>query len=223
MLLVFWFVIRIGLRADTARGEPDFFPWLAVGMVSWFYAQDMINRGTDSFRAYKHIVTKMKFPTSVIPTFVGISNLFVHVVLVSIVMVYLALMRPDHISIHWVQIPLYVCLMFLFFVAWSLLTAPLSALSKDFSQLVKSIGRILFWISGILWSVRSMDIEWIKTVMLFNPINFFVEGYRSALLYGEWFWEDLHRLMIFGVTFIVMVVLAIVVFRRTKTELADVL
>lgn len=223
MLLVFWFVLRIGLRVDTAKGEPDFFPWLAVGMVSWFYMQSMLSKGTNSIKAYKHIVTKMKFPVSIIPTFVGLSNLIVHCALMGVLLLYLALFHAEYVSVHWVQLPLYMVAMYIFFVSWSLFASPLAAISKDFYQLVKSVTRVLFWLSGILWSVRTVGIEWLQTLMLFNPINFFAEGYRSSLLYGEWFWQNEQSLAIFAVIFVSMIVLALVTFSRTKKELADVL
>ena len=45
-LLVYWFVLRFGLKANTMAGKGiDLFPWLVAGLVAWFYCSDMINAG----------------------------------------------------------------------------------------------------------------------------------------------------------------------------------
>lgn len=83
--------------------------------------------------------------------------------------------------------------------------------------------RILFWLSGILWNVRGVGIDWLQTALLFNPITFFVEGFRGALIYHQWFWEDWRSLVGFTVTFGLISVLAVLVFKRTRKELVDIL
>jgi teichoic acid transport system permease protein len=220
MLLVYWFVFSIAVGATTGYKGIGYFSWLAVGMLAWFYMSDMLGKGTNSFKSYRYLITKMKFPVSVIPTFVGLSNLAVHLVLISIVAIYLGI-NGDGLHIQWVQLPLYTLFMFLFFVAWSLFAAPVATISKDFANLVKSTVRILFWLSGILWSVQKVDIEWIQTAMLFNPVYFFVEGYRKSLLYGEWFYEDMKALLIFLTLFITLIIIAVTSYKRNRKQLVD--
>lgn len=223
LLLVYWFVLRIGLRVDTAPGEPDFFPWLMTGMVAWFFMQNMLNKGTGAIRSYKYLVTKMKFPVSTIPTFIALSNMFVHMVLLAVAIGYLVLVDGVEVSIYWLQLPVVMLVMMLFWITWGLFAAPLAVISKDFHNLVRSLTRMLFWLSGVLWSVRQLDIEWIQNLLVFNPITFFVEAYRKALLYGEWVFEDLTSLGGFLLVWAVLAGLAVITYRRARKELVDVL
>lgn len=224
LLLVYWFVLRIGLRVDTAPGEPDFFPWLMVGMVAWFFMNDMLNKGTGAIRSYKYLVTKMKFPVSTIPTFVALSKGFVHLTLLAVALVYLLVISNDTtVTIHWLQLPIITIAMVLFFITWGLFAAPLAAVSKDFHNLVKSVTRMLFWLSGVIWSVRQLDIEWIQTLLLFNPITFFVEAYRKSLLYGEWITDDMSAVGGFVLVWLILAILALFTYRRARKELVDVL
>lgn len=222
LLFVYWFVLHIGLHATTTTDNISFLSWLMVGMIAWLFISDMLNKGTASIRAYKYLVIKMKFPVSVIPTFVGMARIFVHICLLSIVMLYIGF-QAEGVRLTWVQIPLYMLFMFAFFVSWSLFAAPLAAMSRDFENLVKAAVRMLFWLSGILWNIHQMPIQWIKDLLLFNPITFFVEGYRNSLLYGKWFYQDTKQLIIFGVMFVIMVILAVITYRRSRKELADAL
>lgn len=223
MVVVYWFVFRVGWKITTGEDQPDFFPWLLVGMVAWFFMTGMLSKGTRSLRNYSYLITKMKFPVSIIPTFVALSGLMVHLVLITLTMVFLALGTDHGVSVYWLQLPLYMLLMVAFFIAWSLFAAPLAVVSKDFANLVRSVTRVLFWLSAILWNIQTVNISWLQTVMLFNPISFFVEGYRKSLLGTGWFFEDWKALAAFGVMFVIMLVLAYTTFKRTRNELVDAL
>lgn len=219
---VFWFMIHIGMRASTSKDGVPFLMWLIVGMVPWFFMSDMIGRGMDSFKSYKYLVTKVKFPISVIPTFVCISNLIVHLTLLAATIIYVL---TSGITLHWtmLQLPLYTVLMFLFFQAWSLFAAPLALLSKDFSLGIKALSRMLLFISGIIWDVSQVNVGWIRNSMAFNPISFFVEGYRNSLLYGVWVWEQPAHLAIFLGELIIFAGAALLMLRHTRPNLGDVL
>lgn len=222
MLGFYWFIIAVGLRSDSAAArEYEYLPWLIVGVCAWFFISDMIGAGVGAFRKYKSLITKTKFPVATIPTIVTISNLIVHAILLTLVLGYLC--ATGHFALEWLQLPIYLILSLALMWFWSLLAAPLGAISKDFTQLVKSLMRIMVWISGILWSIQNIPAGWLRELMQLNPIYFIAEGYRKSLIYHEWFFEDVRSLIIFAGELIVLAALAIVIYRRSRKELADVL
>ena len=101
--------------------------------------------------------------------------------------------------------------------------APLAAVSKDFMQVVKSVMRVMFWFSGVIWNVREIDIEWLRVLLKANPITFFIESYRDALVYHKWVWEDMRGLLIFVFVMMVLLVLSMRTYKRTRKEVADAL
>ena len=114
-IFVYWFAITIGFRGSKSIDGIvcPYFLWLVVGMIAWFYMRDMIFSGASCFRRYKQLVTKIKFPVSVIPTFVSISNLCSHVLLMGgVVVLFFCFGFPP--SIYWIQLPLYTAFMLLF-------------------------------------------------------------------------------------------------------------
>ncbi|HET8690144.1 MAG TPA: hypothetical protein VFL81_01790, partial [Candidatus Saccharimonadales bacterium] len=133
-IFVYWFVFHIGWSVDHSQGGVDFFTWLVVGLIAWFFMSDMLGAGTNSFKSYSYLVTKMSFPISTIPTFVAVSKLMVHIGLVAVLLVYMAF--QGEVSIYWLQLPFYMLLMAGFFIVWSLFAAPLAAISKDFANAV---------------------------------------------------------------------------------------
>ena len=199
-----------------------FFLWLIAGVVPWFYMSDMLTAGTETIRKYSYLVTKMKFPVSTIPTFVSISKFIVHLVLVGImilIFVFLGYMP----TIYIVQLPFYMLLMFIFFTIWSLFASLLSSMSKDFGNLVKSMVTAVFWLSGILWNPDTIQIEWVKKILMLNPVTFLTNGFRNCFINHTWFWEQPKRLLYFAIVTVIMLVLAIWTYKKLRKEIPDVL
>ena len=195
-IFVYWFAFAIGLRAsNTVSGYP-FFLWLIVGLIPWFYMSDMLTQGTESLRRYSYLVTKMKFPISTIPTFVSISKMIVHIILMVLVVIIFAIFGypPD---VYMLQAFFYMILMFAFFTVWALFSSLIAAMSKDFLNLVKSLVTAVFWLSGIVWNVNTIDIPWLKTLLKANPVTYIVEGFRNCFIHKTWIWESPKTLLCF--------------------------
>lgn len=221
-IFVYWFAFTIGLRAGKDVNGFPFFLWLISGMMPWFYISDMLTQGTDSIRKYSYLVTKMKFPISTIPTFISISKLIVHVILLVVTtIIFIAMGYPP--DIYLIQLPFYVLLNVGFFIAFSLFASLLSSMSKDVSNLIKSFITALFWLSGILWNVNSLHIGWIKKVLMFNPVTYLVEGYRNCFINKIWFWQEPEKLICFLIVFLFIMIFAIWAYKKLRKEIPDVL
>lgn len=221
-IFVYWFAFQIGLRAGRDVNGFPFFLWLISGLVPWFYMGDMLAQGTDAIRKNKHLVNKMKFPISTIPTFFSISKyisnliLFVLVILIFMLNGYL----PD---IYYIQIPFYIILSFVFFTAWSLFGSMLSAISKDFANLVKSFVTAVFWLSGILWNPDTIKVEWLKNILKLNPVTYLVTGFRNCFINKVWFWQEPKTLICFLIITAFMITAAVWAYKKLRKEIPDVL
>ena len=221
-IFVYWFAFAVGLRSGRPVEGYPYFLWLIAGIIPWFYIRDMLQLGSSCFRRYSYLVTKIKFPVGIIPTFVGISHLAVHIMLVLIMCgLFMAFgFKPD---IYWLQIPIYMVLMFIFFNAWSLFGGLLSAMSKDFLNLVKTITTALFWLSGIFYDASSIKQGWIRTVLAYNPVTFLTRGYRNCFVYKEWIWDNPMAIRNFAIGLVIMSLLALWSYKKLRKEISDVL
>lgn len=221
-IFVFWFGFTVGLRSGKPIEGYPYFLWLIAGFLPWFYMQDCINGGASCIRKYKHLVTKMKFPISVIPTYYNISHLYVHFVLLAITIVVFALFGfpPDK---YLLQIPIYMAMMFIFFVVWGLLAGVLSCISKDFQNLVVSLSRAIFWMSGIIYNVNNINHKTVILILKFNPVTVIATGYRNTFIYKKWFFEDPTDLICYFTTLIIFSILALLAFKKLRKDIPDVL
>ena len=220
-IFVFWFTLDIGLRVGENM-DPPYYLWLISGLIPWFFMQDMLRVGSDILHRYSYLVTKIKFPISGIPTIFGISSLIVHLGLVVILLaIYFIMGMP--LDLYLIQVPLIIFIMFFFFVVNSHVMSLLSAISKDFANLIKALVTPLFWLSGILYDPLSINIGWIKTILLFNPITFIATAFRNAFYTKTWIWNDLYMLAAFAGIFLVTMIVALLTHKRLSKEVPDVL
>lgn len=223
-IFVFWFALDIGLRVGTSSGGESvpYILWLMAGLIPWFYMQDMINQGSDVYNRYSYLVNKIKFPLAGIPTIFNTSTLVVHCGLVIVLLIAYVLCGQG-LDPYLIQLPLGMLLMVVFFDMFSLLTSSLSALSKDFKNLIKTLSTPLFWLSGIIFNVYSLGIDWLETILMFNPITFFASIYRCAIYDKTWIWDNPTAIIGIVVVFLVTFIATLVVYHRTREEIPDVL
>lgn len=221
-IFVFWFAFTVGLRVGKPQNGYPYFLWLIAGYVPWFYMRDTLNRGAGSIRKYKYLVKQIKYPVDTIPTFVSMSNMYMSLVLqIVMIIIFWALGFPP--NIYYLEIPLFVLMMFVFFTAWSLFSGMLSAISKDFLNLVKAVVPALFWMSGIMYNVREIHSHILQEILLYNPVTICANGYRNALIYHKWFWETPVEMRNYLIVTVIMIVLAVWSYYRLKKDIPDVL
>lgn len=225
-IFVYWFAFDVGIRSSGPvewNGQIfERFIFMLVGFIPWFFITDSITLGAKSIRMNKQFVTKVSFPVSTIMTFTAIARLFVHLFL-AVIMYAILLLYGYMPTVYNLQFFLYCPMMFMFFVALTWSTAPMAAFSKDFENMVVSIMAGVFWLSGIVYNSYDLGIPWLEKVMLFNPINFFVNGYRNTFIYNTWFYENEIELVIFLAEFLLVFAFGIFNYNRLRKTLPDVL
>ena len=229
-LFVYWFAFDIGLRKSgnvtvmLNGGEVEFrrFLFMLVGFIPWFFINESIVQGAKSIRENRQFVTKVSFPVSTIMTYTQVARLYVHLFIAGLMYLYLIFVEHISPSIYNLQFFLYMPLMFIFFLVLSWSTAPMSAFSRDFENMIVSVMSGVFWLSGIVYNSYDLP-DTLRRIMLFNPINFFANGYRNAFIYNRWFWEYPNELYIFLIEFAVLIVLGIYNYNRLRKKLPDVL
>ncbi len=219
-ILVYWFTLSVGLRGGSDVNGYPFLLWLAAGVFPWFFMSDAINTGSNVYRRYSYLVNRIKFPLSVISTFYTLSIMLIFMGTIGVTIV-ICLLLGVRITCYIVQLPLVMLIMFAFWATWSMALSPLSAISKDFANLIKTLSTPFFWLSGILYKLTSLPAIG-QTIMMFNPVAWCVEAVRCCFVYEAWFWEYL-EVWPFALVFLAFVLLAAHNYRKLSREVPDVI
>lgn len=227
-LFILWFAFAVGLRSSgdvLFMGEKyRRFEFMLTGYVPWFFISELIIGGSRSIRSNKQFVTKLSFPVSNIMTFTSLASLYIHLMLC--VIMYIVLLCLGHSpSVYNLQFVYYCFMMYLFFLVLSWTTAPLSAFSKDFENLINSIITGLFWLSGVFWSTYDVENPIIKKIMYLNPVNYFVNGYRKCFLTHSFIFDSNYttETVVFYAELIVLILIGSHYYKKFRKILPDVL
>lgn len=231
-VLVYWFGIEIGLRGSGGVGyDGPYILWMLPGILPWFFISECLVMGGTSIRNHRHLVTKMVFPVSTIPTFVEISLFEIHLILSAVATLIFAV--SGHFPLngaYFVQLLYgFVCTFLLMWVV-DLLMSALVVVSRDFEYLLKSITTILFWLSPILWDASRLetlgDTVLVKIVVIaikLNPITYVGNVYRYAFLGTDWFFNHPLQTLCFWLEIVLVGMFASFVFKRLENQFADIL
>ena len=187
----YFLVFGIGLRQDREVGEGiPFLPWMLLGISCWFFMNRATLEASKSISKKIKLVSKMKFPVSIIPAISIVNLLKSYVVMTSIALILLISVgiRP---SIYWFQYFYYFFALITFLYFLALLNSTITILVSDFQFILRSTMRILFYFSGAIWQIQPGGAfpDFFVRILQLNPFFYIIEGFRDTFLSRSFFWE----------------------------------
>lgn len=219
-ILVYWFVFQVGFRSGTLKEVP-FVLWLAAGLVPWFFFNEALNSATSSLIDYGYLVKKVVFNIRIIPLVKILSALFVHGFFVIFILL-LYILNNIFPSLYWLQIFYYSGYMILLCLGITYVTSALMIFFRDLSQIINVLLQIGIWLTPIMWDIAVIPTRY-QWILKLNPMYYIVEGYRNALIYHRWFWNDPIQTVYVWILAIVMLLFGSYVFNKLKEYFADAL
>lgn len=180
---VYWFVFGLGIRNGKPIDGHPFLLWMLAGLIPWFYISASISAGTLAIYSKAAIITKMKFPTSIIPTNTILTQLLNNIPLIFI-MILSYVFNGYKATIYYIQIPYYIIAATLLLIGISLITSALVMAVRDINRLVGTVLRFMFYLTPILWTTINLPPIGLKIIRL-NPFIYIIEGFRNTFLYNK--------------------------------------
>lgn len=216
---IYWFVFGFGMRGGSSVGETPFFLWLIVGLVPWLFISPTVTQGANSVHSKISLVSKMKFPVSVLPTIKIVENSFSFFIMMVITIIIL-LVNGFFSGVYLLQLPYYLfCLYFLLY-GLTLLLSTLTTIIRDIQQMVQSIMRIMMYVLPILWNVDRLPTTIVNLLQL-NPFFYIIDGFRYSLLGGKWFFDDLAYTLYFWFISILILFIGSMVHLKFRHKFVD--
>lgn len=126
----------------------------------------------------------MNFPLSIIPTYVVISQLYTHLILIIFALV-IVIFNLGFSTINILELMYGLVASTLFLIALSFLTSTLSTMLRDIQLLIQSVTRMLFFLTPIFWEPKENMSNLLLFIIKINPLYYIVEVYRGALIYND--------------------------------------
>lgn len=226
-VFVYWFVfekaLNVGTQSTKAGIQAPYVLWLVAGLVPWFYFSDLISNGTNVLLEYSYLVKKVVFNISILPIVKTFSTLFVHGFFVAFTLILYGCYCYIP-SLFTLQIIYYSFCIMALATGIVYISSSITALFRDFAQIVAIILQVGVWFTPIMWNMEAMQIsDTVKFILKLNPMYYVVQGYRDSLLNQVWFWEHPSQTIYYWAVTLVLILLGNVLFKKLKIHFADVL
>lgn len=184
-VLTYWLVFGLIMPGRSSADGIPYICWLLGGIVVWFYISPCITNGCNAIFSKKDIITKMKFPVSILPATAVLRELFSHFCLMIFLFI-LFMFFGFYPSLHWLGLIYYLFCAIIFSISLSMTTSVFNMLARDTRKLILACMRLLLYLTPVLWSPDKLNNHpLLAFLMKFNPINYIVQGYRDCFFFHE--------------------------------------
>lgn len=179
---VYWFIYTTALKGTPINGVP-YVLWLISGIIPWFFLSDSICSAASCFNDYRFLVRKTRFKSEFLPLIRVISSALVNIPIFVIAYFVITIggIKP---SCGQLWLIYWTLGSFVFIHGLSRITAVLCVYIKDLVYGTVVIVQLGFWVTPVFWNVDLLS-PILKQICFLNPAAIIVEGFRTALIYGE--------------------------------------
>lgn len=214
----YWFVFEVGLKVKGSGSIPYFY-YFTLGIIPWFLFFDSFSTSVNAVRDNRHLITKMIFPSEILPLISFLVASVSHLALICVLTVMLN--RSDHLSVSnlpWL-LYYYLCMAVLALgLGW--LACSVSVFVSDIAYFAQLAVGLLFWVTPIMWQIDAVPEGW-RWAFDWNPLSYVINGYRFALAGGAP--PNLMDTIRFWFVAIILALLGKQIFMKLKHHFADVL
>lgn len=226
-VFTYWLIFGVAWNRKPIKVngiEVPYLIWLIVGYAAWWFIQPCITQGCSAIYSKINVITKMKFPVSVLPATVVLKEFFNHLFMLLVALAVL-LIFGYYPSLYWLNILYFAVCAFVLVESIGLILSVLTMLWRDVKKLVTSLTRMLFYFSPIIWNCRfGSNVPYYKLlnkIMKLNPIYYVVEGYRESILYQKNFWDHPALTAYFWIFCLVAFVIGCMLMYKFKKKFID--
>lgn len=217
-VLTYYLVFGIALKRPTVKGVP-YLPWVVVGFCAWWFIQPCIVQGCSAIFSKVNVITKMKFPVSVLPMTVICKELFNHFCMICIALVVL-LLFGYYPNLNWLGIFYYLLCAIALLESLALITSVLTMIWRDVKKLITSLMRMLLYLSSVLFP-DTFGIAILDIFIKLNPVYYIVQGYRDSIFYNKSIFAHPALMLYFWVLIIILFSVGSFLMYKFKTKFID--
>ncbi len=230
-ILSFWLFFAVGLRNNPDVNGHAFILWLFPGILAYRQVSGYMTKSPNFIKKNRVLVKTIKFPVMTLPVIEILQELYIHVLVMLVMFGLYAVIGfsqsgtwaylPD---IHYINFIYYWFAMLVFGVGVSLVLSPLGVLIKDTKPMMTAIMQPMFWLTPVLFSVdggTAPELLIRKVEMIFNPLFFFVDGYRDTMLYSRFFFEQPLYDLYFWFLMLVLYLIGFKIWTKTRELMPD--
>ncbi|WFB35318.1 ABC transporter permease [Kiritimatiellota bacterium B12222] len=183
LLSIVIYYIAFGLILQ--QGGVGFVQTLCVGIIFWRWFQGSLTRGAGSIIMEKPLISKVYVPKILFPVVSVLVDTFKFLVMLVVLLSFLWVSGHPPTITYW-ALPVLLFVQLLFIFAMVGLFAALVPFLPDLRNMLNHGLHLMFFLSGVFFSVDQIQSEKLRQVMMLNPMVGLIAAYRRVLLENQW-------------------------------------
>jgi lipopolysaccharide transport system permease protein len=218
-IYTFVFSIILKIKFGTSSSTENFAIYLMTGMIPWAIFSESVSRACTVILENPNLITKVVFPTEILPLVNVASALSTQALAFSVLVVSSFLVTGQiHSTICW--IPLVILPLVFFSAGLSWLLASLGVFVRDTRHILNLILQAGMYATPIFYPTSSIPSE-LKWIAQLNPLAGIIDDLRRTLIEGRSpNWESFLAYSAISTT---VLVFGLIFFLKTKRTFADVM
>lgn len=215
LMLIFYFIFFRTLNIAVGMHYPIY---AFSGLILWSLFSSGITNSSESLLSNAPIIRKIYFPRILIPL-ASLLTALVDFLFAFIILFILLIFFQQPVS--WTAIfffPLAIIISFLASFGIGSLLAALNIKYRDFRYLLPFSMQLLFFGSQVVYTIDTIQKEWMKMLLYVNPLNGALELFRQPFYTGGIYWTGV---FISILSLLVLLLIGIFYFKKTETYFAD--
>jgi ABC-type polysaccharide/polyol phosphate export permease len=161
---------------------PNYTIFLFSGLVAWTMIQQTVIIATSSIVGNQGLIRRVYVPKLIFPLANVLARYIDHLILTAVLLGAMAVFKAPF-TWSLLFLPAAVLLNLVFSLGLSLLTTTAHIRIRDVEHVISIGFQILFYITPILYTIDVLPPKF-RTVLLLNPVYYFVEAFRYPVAYG---------------------------------------
>ncbi|KDA51525.1 ABC transporter permease [Leuconostoc mesenteroides] len=176
---VYFVIFGMGLRNVNQSGNTmQYAAWLMVGMAVWRFMDEAIMNGSQAIKRQIGLVTKMKFPLSVLPAIAIASAIWTFIALFILGSLFL-LFSGSGLNAKWPWLLYYFFCSVIFSYSFALFNSTIIILIPDYISILRLFMSLGMWIAGVIFKIDNLN-NVIGDILRLSPFYYIVYGIRDV-------------------------------------------
>jgi len=174
------------MRARLPNVDNDFAygVYICAGVLTWGMFAEVISRCQSIFIENANMLKKLSFPRICLPIIVVCNSLINLTIMLFILLVFLFFTDNNPGITILAIIPL-LAIQLTIAVAIGVFLGVLNVFFRDVAPFTGIMLQLWFWFTPIIYPLSILP-EWVRELVLLNPMTHIIVGYQTVFVYGAW-------------------------------------
>ncbi|SFN62683.1 lipopolysaccharide transport system permease protein [Izhakiella capsodis] len=213
--VIFAEVMRARMPGDT--GPFAYSIYICSGLLTWGFFAELVTRLQTVFVDNANFLKKINFPRICLPV-ISLGASFINFLIIFSLYLLFLLFTGNFPGIYIFGIIPLLIVQIIFSLGLGVILGVLNVFFRDVSQFMNILLQFWFWFTPIIYIIDILP-KWASKWLMLNPMTGLIVGYQNIFVRKQW--PDWSNLYLIGALSVILLIVALHLFRKHSGDMVD--